>query len=166
MIIAVNEQSAPLNQFYQRAWDLNEEIMCHCSYFLVYDMPETDNHWKLDVYGLTKKLKVPTLKSGNKLEIVTQALVENDYGEHFCENKEYYNETFEIIYNSEGIPHPFDFDMSIEHNRNVYFDAMDKFYYEFLLSWLADSEKNPSREPLYRAIDKYLIARRSDMVFV
>lgn len=164
MHITINEQAAELNDYKFRAGHLEEDILCHCSYFLVYDMPETDNHWKLDVYGLVKKIKIPTLKSGDKLKATQVALVEENHGEHFCENKENPKELFSIIYDSEDIPHDFDFDMSIEHNQDVYFDAIDKFYYEFLIPWISVPMKNPPREQLYQAIDKYLIERRADMV--
>lgn len=162
--ITINEQAAGRDDYIPFACNLEEEIFCHCSYFLVYDMPQTDNHWKKELYGFVKKIKIPKVKSGNKAEYTEIALVEMCHGKHFCEDKEEVDKVFRKVYNSEDNPHPFDFDMTTPHNQDVYFDALDKFYYKFLIPWIGVPDIEPPREPLYDAIDKYLIARRMEMV--
>ena len=125
--ITLNEQAEKLPKYALKASFLDEDIFCHCSYFLVYNRPQTDNHWRQELFGFVKTLKVPILKSGE-------------------------------------IPHPFDFNMDIQRNRDVYFDALDKFYYDFLIPWISEPNKIPSREELYMSVDSYLIARREDML--
>lgn len=118
---------------------------------------------KSELYGFIKKIKEIKVKSGNKAEYTETALVEMAHGKHFCEDKEEVAQVLEGVYNSEDSPHPFDFDMTLDRNQAIYFDALDKFYYEFLIPWIAVPAKEPSREPLYHAIDRYLIAPRNEM---
>lgn len=162
--IQIHEQAAKKYEYIPIAYNLEDEIFCHCSYFLVFNMPQTDNHWKQDVYSFVKKIKAMKVKSGSKAEYTETALVELSHGKHFCEDREETDKVFEKVYNREDSPHPFDFDMTLSHNQAVYFDALDKFYYAFLIPWIAIPDKEPPREPLYKAIDKYLITRRKEMV--
>lgn len=162
--IQINEQAAGRNDYIPMAYNLEDAIYCHCAYFLVFNMPQTENHWKSELYGFLKKIKRVTVRSGDKSEYTTIALVEMAHGGHFCEDKESPEDTFRMVYNSEDNPHPFYFNMDLPHNREVYFDAIDRFYYEFLIPWVSVPEKEPPKEPLYAAIDRYLIARREDMV--
>ena len=164
MKIKILEQATGRDEYIPFAYNIEDEIFCHCSYFLVYDMPQTDNHWKLELYGFLKKIKKPSVKSGSKLEYTTIALVEMAHGEHFCEDMEVPEKILSSVYNSENIPHPFDFDMDNPHNLEIYFDALNKFYYDFLIPWVVQPDKDPPRQPLYDAIDKYLIARRKEMI--
>ncbi len=49
-------------------------------------------------------------------------------------------------------------------NQDVYFGALSAFYNEFLIPWIAKTDKFPDPEPLNSAIDKYLVARQKDFV--
>ena len=162
--ITLNEQAEKLPKYALKASFLDEDIFCHCSYFLVYNRPQTDNHWRQELFGFVKTLKVPILKSGSKLEATEESLVVDNHGEHFCEDRLNATAVLARVYDSEEIPHPFDFNMDIQRNRDVYFDALDKFYYDFLIPWISEPNKNPSREELYMSVDSYLIARREDML--
>lgn len=163
MRITINEQAAGRYEYIPFAHSLEDEIYCHCAYFLVYNMPQTDNHWKKELYGFTKRIKALKVKSGSKMRYTEIALVEMGHGKHFCEDKEEAAEIFSSIYHSEDKPHPFDYDMTLSRNQEIFFDAVDKFYYKFLIPWIAIPEEDPPREPLYDAIDKYLIARRGEL---
>jgi len=162
--ITINEQAAGRYEYIPFACNLEEEIFCHCSYFLVYDMPQTDNHWKKELYGFVKKIKIPKVKSGDKAEYTEIALVEMCHGKHFCEDKENIPAVLHNVYDSEEKPHDFDYDMTLKKNQDIYIDALDKFYYGFLLNWLAKPDPDPDRRELDDALDKYLIGRRREMV--
>jgi len=162
--ITLNEQAEKLPKYSLKVGFLDEDIFCHCSYFLLYDMPQTENHWKKELFGFVKPLKVPSLKSGDKFGATEESLVVDNHGEHFSEDRLNASAVLNRVYDSEEIPHPFDYDMDIQRNRDVYFDAMDSFYYDFLIPWISVPDKNPSREELYDAVDKYLISKREGMV--
>lgn len=162
--ITLNEQAERLPKYALKAGFLDEDIFCHCSYFLLYDSPRTDNHWKQELFGFVKTLKVPTLKSGSKLEATEESLVADNHGEHFSEDRRNATDVLARVYDSEEIPHPFDYNMGIQGNQDVYFEALDAFYYDFLIPWISEPDKNPSRDELYKAVDKYLIAKRNEML--
>ena len=86
------------------------------------------------------------------------------HGTHFHEDIDDSATAFNIISEYEGEIRPFDYDMTRGHNRQIFFDAMNKFYYEFLIPWIAEPEWFLRKKPLYDAIDKYLIARRKEMI--
>jgi len=54
--------------------------------------------------------------------------------------------------------------ITLKKNQDIYIDALDKFYYGFLLNWLAKPDPDPDRRELDDALDKYLIGRRREMV--
>lgn len=162
--IKLNEQSAKLSDYKFIAYNLEDDILNHCSYFLLYDMAGTENHWKKELYGFCFRLKKIDLKSGDKASATYLSLVEMAHGKDFCEDIADPQPLFESIYESEEIPHPFSYDMGSEHNRDVYFGAMLKFYTEFLIPWISSSDKTDCRQSLYDAVDAYLCARRADMV--
>lgn len=162
--IKLCEQAAGRDEYIPVAYNYEEIIYCHCAYFLVYDMPETENHWKQELWGFVRRLKKIKVSSGDKGEYTEIALVTMAHGRHFCEDKAEPAAILETVYNSEDKPHAFDFDMKLEHNLAVYFDSIDRFYYEFLIQWIADSIKEPPKEPLYAAIDRYLITARKKMI--
>lgn len=162
--IKLLEQAAGRDEYIPTAYNLEEIIYCHCAYFLVFASSGIDNHWKGELYGFVKRIKKITVSSGDKAEYTEIALVTMAHGKHFCEDKEDPTEIFETVYNSEDKPHAFDFNMKLPQNQEVYFEAIDRFYYEFLIPWISIPVKEPPREPLYTAIDKYLIAARKKMI--
>lgn len=164
MRITINEQAAGRDEYIPTAYNLEDEIYCHCAYFLVYNMPQTANHWKKELYGFIKRIKKIKVSSGSKAEYTETALVTMAHGEHFCEDIEEATKVFSSIYHSEDKPHPFDYDMVLRHNQEIFFNALDQFYYKFLVPWIAIPDEDPPREPLYDAIDKYLIARRRELI--
>lgn len=166
MKIIINEQAERISIFALKAGFSAESLFCHCSYLLVYNSVELDHHWKNEIFGIVKPLKKPRVKSGDKYEVLQEALVEDEHGAHFCEDRENITAVLRGVYDSEDVPHDFDFNMSLKENQEVYIEALDKFYYEFLIPWLAKPDPDPKRGELDNAIDKYLIARRSEMISV
>lgn len=164
MKIIINKQAERISIFALKAGFSAESLFCHCSYPLVYNSVELDHHWKNEIFGIVKPLKKPRVKSGDKYEVLQEALVEDEHGAHFCEDRENITAVLHGVYDSEDVPHDFDFNMSLKENQEVYIEALDKFYYEFLIPWLAKPDPDPKRGELDNAIDKYLIARRSELV--
>ena len=163
MKIIINEQAERISIFTLKAGFSAESLFCHCSYLLVYDSAELDHHWKNEIFGIVKPLKKPRMKSGDKYDALQEALVEGEHGVHFCEDKENIAAVLHNVYDSEEKPHDFDYDMTLKKNQDIYIDALDKFYYEFLLKWLAVPDPDPDRKELDEALDKYLISRRREM---
>ena len=104
------------------------------------------------------------MKSGNKEKPTYMALVEMAHGTDFCEDRREPLALFETIYDSEDVPHDFDYDMTEEINRRVYFDALSRFYEEYLVPWIATKSSTMDRQPFYAAIDNYLVSARAQMV--
>lgn len=163
MRIVVNEQAERISIFTLKAGFSAESLFCHCSYLLVYNSSELDHHWKNEIFGIVKPLKRPRMKSGDKYEALQEALVEDEHGVHFCEDKENIPAVLHRVYDSEEIPHAFYYNMDLKRNQAIYINALDKFYYEFLLKWLAVPDPDPQRKELDEALDKYLISRRKEM---
>lgn len=163
---ALNEQAIKISSYTDKAIDLSEQILYHCSYFLLYNAPQTFPHWKKDVYAFVKPLKAMAVKSGDKQEATYVGLMEGPCGKDFCEyqDPETARRLFKDIYGSEDIPHSFDYDMDNPKNQDVYFGAISAFYNEFLIPWIAKTDKFPDPEPLNSAIDKYLVAQQKDFV--
>ena len=162
--IKLNEQAAKLSDYKFIAYNLENDILCHCSYFLLYNSPETENHWKQELYGFCSRLKRIELKSGDKEKATYMALVEMAHGTDFCEDRREPLALFETIYDSEDVPHDFDYDMADETNRRVYFDAIARFYEEYLVPWIATKSSTMDRQSFYGAIDNYLVSERAKMV--
>lgn len=164
MKIIINEQAERVSVFTAKAGFLADSLFYHCSYLLVYKSPELTHHWKNEIFGIVKPLKRAKLKSGDKYEAIQEALVEDLHGVHFCEDREHLDAVLHSVYDNEDTPHEFDFDMGSKESQEIYIDALDKFYYEFLIPWVAKPDPDPSREELNAAIDKYLIARRRELI--
>lgn len=164
MKIKVSEQAERVNIFTARAGFFADSLFYHCSYLLVYSSPELAHHWKNEIFSIVKPLKRTKLKSGSKYEALQEAFVEDSHGVHFCEDRDHLDAVLSSVYHNEEVPHEFDFDMGSKESQEVYIDALDKFYYEFLIPWVAKPDPDPNRGELNAAIDKYLIARRSELV--
>lgn len=160
--IKINEQSAKLKEYRLLAFGIEDDIVNHASYILLYNDSDNENHWKQELYGFCSRLKGISLKSGDKEKVTSTILVEISHGVGFCEEIETPSDFFRDVYDSEEIPHPFDYSMDNEKNVAVFFEALNKFYGEFLVPWIA-SEKG-SKQDLYDAVDKYLVSARSKYI--
>lgn len=159
----LNEQAAPRRKYMSDAEDIADVLLWHCSYLILYADGHDDYHWKNEIYGFVSRFKIKELKDGAKLPILKTAWVREMWGEHFEEGRMYASEVLSNVYDSEDEPHEFSFNMSSRSNIDVYFDALDRFYYEFLCPWTAKTSKNPSKQELFDAIDQYLIGARKMM---
>lgn len=161
---AIDEQAAPRREYYAAAYWSSDSVLDHVSYLLLYADGQNDAHWKQELFSMAAGLKQIEMKGGNKAKVTRGALIDAAHGEDFAEDIADPQPLFEEVYESEDQPRDFDFDMTIKKNQDAYFDALRKFYGEFLIPWIAKTEKEPLREPFYKACDKYLIARRSELI--
>ena len=152
----INEQAAKLKDYKIYAFNIEDDILNHISYILLYDDTENLNHWKTELYGFCSRLKNITLKSGDKEKVTYTALVEVSHGMNFCEELENPFVFFGDVYDSKETPRHFDYNMTNEKNIDLFFDALNKFYSEFLVPWIASD--NGGKHDLYNAIERYLVS--------
>ena len=159
----LNEQALYRNAYEVKASGIADKLFDHCSYLILYSDGRDDEHWKNEIYGFLKPLKVQKIKGGSKRPLLLETLVEGPYGSHFEDVIERPSCFLSGVYYSEEKEHPFSFDMKKKQNILVYIEALDRFYYEFLIEWTGNTEENPDKRVLFNAIDRYLISARGKM---
>jgi len=163
---ALFEMAMEKEKYFNSAFSQFLNIRNNCSYFLLFDDTSDFSHWKHELYAWCAKLKIPSLKSGDKFKETKDALMVSPYGENFSEvleSESNINKFFEDIYQSEAKLHDFDHDMSSPDNIVAFFDILCHFYNDFLFGWISTVDKHPSFEELSRAIDERIIGRKTEL---
>lgn len=161
------EMAMEKDKYFSTAFSQFLNIRNNCAYFLLYDNNEWFGHWKHELYGFCAKLKIPSLKSGDKFEETKDAILVSPFGEDFCDvtsSKESVTAFFDDVFQSEDVLHDFDHDMGNEANSAAFFRIMSEFYGKFLIGWISVPDKHPKYDELDSAVERLLIGRKSEIV--
>lgn len=156
----LTEMSIDKDDYMSRVSSIEFRIFCHVAYILLYNDTENLNHWKKELFGFTASLKRLTMEGGNKTKVTRVALIDETYGKDFeelnLENEDALENMCYAVVHSEKPPRPFDIDLTTGDNKNVFKSAVKDFY-NFLVSWISKTDKTPTPDELYTAVDQILL---------
>lgn len=146
------------------AYLAEHDIFCYASLFLLYDKPEQEKIWKKRLYELCKDLKIMYLGKKDKKKATYIALVVMSHGTYFQYDKTTIGDVFIGIRAHMDMPNEFSHEMSRKYNQHVFFSSLNKFYNEFLIPWICDTNGKYETQEFYDAVNLYLINNRITMV--
>ena len=158
----LNEMANDKSEYMVIVHGAEEQIFYHSAYIILYDDPENSPHWAKEMFGFVGRLKKTTMYGGNKRKVTKNMLLVGPHGDNFSENREAWEDTFENIRDNEDQPRDFSYDITNEKNREVFFDAMNGFY-TWLISWISETNKNPSKEEFLRAVSEHLLNAKRNL---